>query len=170
MINVFLGDSKSFIALASVVCVIRPTAAILWVPITLFHLATSKDNRTTLVLREYLPIGFVSFLVRYYFYFQSFFRLVILLTSILFDSLAHGSFIVTSYEFLKVNLFEGIGYHYGTHPWHWYLSQGFPAILGIFFIPFVLAVIKILKQHRNFPNEIALLSCIACTLIIYRLV
>ena len=33
-------------------------------------------------------------------------------------------------NFLKFNVLQNLGTFYGSHPWHWYLSQGFPVVLG----------------------------------------
>lgn len=89
--------------------------------------------------------------------------------SVLIDSLAHGSFVITSYEFLKANIFEGVGEFYGSHPWHWYLSQGLPAILGVQILPFIVATVHILKNRQMYPNELALLGSIIFTIFIYSL-
>lgn len=88
--------------------------------------------------------------------------------SVLLDSLAHGSFIVTPYEFLKLNVLDGVSTFYGTHPWFWYLGNGFPVILGIQFIPFVLATIVVLKNREIHQNELALLGTIVFTITIFR--
>ncbi|RZB38920.1 Glyco transf 22 domain containing protein [Asbolus verrucosus] len=81
----------------------------------------------------------------------------------------HGSLIITPYEFLKFNIFEDVASWYGSQPWFWYLSAGFPAILGIHFIPFILATLVILKNKEVHPNELALLGTIVFTLTIYSL-
>lgn len=91
-----------------------------------------------------------------------------LVLSILLDSITHGSFIVSAYEFLKFNLLEDIASFYGTQPWHWYLSVGFPAILGIHLIPFVMATIVILKNRQMHPNELVMLGTITVTIAVYR--
>ena len=49
---------------------------------------------------------------------------------------------------------------YGTHPWHWYLSQGFAVIMGTHLFPFLLAV-----KHAMEP---VLLAVIAWTTFVYR--
>lgn len=96
------------------------------------------------------------------------FSVIVAIFSILVDSLAHGKFIVTPYNFFKYNVFYNISEFYGTQPWYWYLSTGFPAILGIHFIPFVMATIVIIKNKHSHPNELALLGCITFTLTVYR--
>lgn len=44
-------------------------------------------------------------------------RLLVGSIAVAIDSYAHGSFILTPIEFLKLNVIEGIGSFYGTHPW-----------------------------------------------------
>ena len=44
---------------------------------------------------------------------------------------------LTQWNFVKFNLISGISSFYGTHPWHWYLTQGLPAILFTF-LPFTI--------------------------------
>lgn len=89
--------------------------------------------------------------------------------SILLDSLVFGSFIITPYEFIKFNLFQNIGTYYGTHPWFWYLSTGFPVILGINFVPFLIASLIIIKNPHQHQNELALLATIFFSLCIYSM-
>lgn len=96
------------------------------------------------------------------------FRLVVMVLSVLLDSVAHGSFIISSYEFLRFNLVKDIASFYGVQPWHWYLSVGFPAVLGIHLIPFVMAAMVILKNRRVHPNELIMLATITLTIAIYR--
>lgn len=69
---------------------------------------------------------------------------------------------------MKFNLLEDIGSFYGSHPWHWYLSTGFPAILGIQFLPFILASIVVLKNKESHLNELAMLGTLIFVLSIYR--
>lgn len=46
------------------------------------------------------------------------------------DSYFYGKFILVPYHFIMFNVVKGGGSFYGSHPWHWYFSQGFPAITG----------------------------------------
>lgn len=84
------------------------------------------------------------------------------------DSIFHGSFTVTPFNFLKLNVFSNVGEWYGVQPWFWYLSAGFPAILGIQLLPFILAVFVVLKNRHSHPNELALLGCVVFTIATYR--
>ena len=56
---------------------------------------------------------------------------------ILADSAFYGRWTFTAWTFLQVNLFQGLAQHYGTHPWHWYLSVG-AAVPLLTYFPLVL--------------------------------
>ena len=51
------------------------------------------------------------------------------------------------FNFIKFNLVSSDVY--GSHPWHWYLSQGIPVILGTHAIFIILAFV----QHRDYPRQ-----------------
>ena len=59
----------------------------------------------------------------------------------------YGKFTVVFYNFLKFNLVGSAVY--GAHPWHWYLTQGLPAILGTHSIFIAVAFIK----QRDYPRQ-----------------
>lgn len=110
--------------------------------------------------------GFVSFAIRataainlipiyvYQFFFlcqtyQSKFRLfwqfiltgfVVLGLNVLIDSYFHGGLLISSFNFLLYNVFHNVGVHYGTHPFHWYLSQGLPIILFTHMFVFLIGI------------------------------
>jgi phosphatidylinositol glycan class B len=46
------------------------------------------------------------------------------------SSIGYNEFTVVFWNFLQFNLFGGGSGLYGIHPWHWYFSEGLPAILG----------------------------------------
>lgn len=56
---------------------------------------------------------------------------------ILIDYHFYGRLVVVPYNFLMFNVIEGGGSFYGSHPWHWYFSQGFPAITATL-LPFII--------------------------------
>ncbi|KRT85097.1 hypothetical protein AMK59_1187, partial [Oryctes borbonicus] len=143
-------DTNKFIWILGLICAIRPTAVIPWLPLCFHHLKTSDENLLTLLINRYLPIG-----------------LTIFVSTIIIDSYSYGSFLISSYEFFKVNFLQGISATYGSHPWHWYLSTGIPAILGVNFVPFILAAYYILKHRGVFRNEVILLISMAFTTIVY---
>ena len=68
------------------------------------------------------------------------------ITSLL-DRIIYGSWIIVPFNFLKFNFLSSGGDYYGTHPWHWYLIQGFPVMLFTF-LPFSIAGIIYSKQWK----------------------
>ncbi|XP_005052034.1 PREDICTED: GPI mannosyltransferase 3 isoform X2 [Ficedula albicollis] len=43
----------------------------------------------------------------------------------------HSSWwVLVQLNFLKFNVLQNLGTFYGSHPWHWYFTQGLPVILG----------------------------------------
>lgn len=72
----------------------------------------------------------------FFFFFVSI-RILVLSLSFMLDWLMYGSLVLVPLNFLKFNLLSSGGDYYGTHKWHWYFSQGFPAML-LTFLPFSL--------------------------------
>lgn len=93
-------ESSKFLWPVALSCFIRPTSAIPWLPLCLFHLKNSQTSTFKLLITRYLPIG-----------------AVVGALCVGLDSYAHGKLIVTPLEFLKVNVFEEVGSFYGTHSW-----------------------------------------------------
>lgn len=87
--------------------------------------------------------------------------------SVALDSYVHGSLLVTPFEFVRANLWHGIGSFYGTHEWHWYLTAGLPTVLGITTVPFLFACSDTIRHRATFPERSALLTSVAFTLLAY---
>lgn len=121
--------SSSFLWVVSVVCMIRPTAAVVWLPLCLYHIAIRKKS---LVLMQYLYIG-----------------VTVGLAAFLLDSYFYGQFIFTPLQFFRVNVMKDIGVFYGKHPFHWYLTAGIPVVLGSHLLPFLLGVYKSVKDRNQ---------------------
>lgn len=145
-------DSTKFLWIVALVCFIRPTAAILWMPLCLFHMQRSTHSMIRLLFKQYLPIG-----------------LVVGSIVIGLDSYAHGTLLITPIAFFKFNVLEGVASFYGTQPWHWYFTMGLPTIMGTFVIPFVFAIIQTLRQPQMYPERMDLMYSILFTLIVYSL-
>ncbi|CAA2976465.1 GPI mannosyltransferase 3 [Olea europaea subsp. europaea] len=58
-----------------------------------------------------------------------------------------GSWVLVPLNFLKFNFLSSGGDYYGTHAWHWYITQGFTAMLFTF-LPFSIAGIIMSKQWK----------------------
>lgn len=144
------SNESNFLWIVSTLCVIRPTAVIQWFPLCIYYIVITREKLLSIVFGKFVPIGVIT-----------------LTASIILDSYAHGSIIVTSYEFLKANVLNNVGEWYGTYPWYWYLSSGLPALLGIQIIPFVAITINILRHRHEYQHDLALLGCIVFTLFVY---
>lgn len=116
-------ESAGFLWYVALVCFIRPTAAITWLPLCLYHIKTSRESAIKNIFLKYLPIG-----------------IVVGGFAVAIDYFAHGSLIFTPIEFLKVNVFNEIGSFYGSSPWleqysprqrHKYFSKRFFSGTGI---------------------------------------
>ncbi|KAI3709197.1 hypothetical protein L2E82_38956 [Cichorium intybus] len=105
---------------AALACAIRPTSAIIWIYVGIIELFVSHD-RLKFVFLEVVPIG----------------SIVLGLTFIL-DRFMYGSWILVPFNFLKFNFLSSGGDYYGTHPWHWYFTQGFTVMIFTF-LPFMVA-------------------------------
>eukprot|EP01018_Ginkgo_biloba_P025171 Gb_16626 [translate_table: standard] len=105
---------KLAILIAAFSCAIRPTSAIVWLYVGIIHLYEAHDKLKFLIL-EVLPIG-----------------VIVLIGTCLLDRWMYGSWVLVPLNFLKFNFFSSGGDYYGTHPWHWYFTQGFPAMVFTF--------------------------------------
>ena len=126
--------------LAAAACAIRPPAAVMWVAFVL-----QPTFRHVLAVRE--AIGCV---------------LAVVALNAILDSACYGKVILVQLNFLRFNLLEGpammkaflscsahvrpVGCPggsaiYGTHPAHWYLTQGMPTVLFTM-VPFLLIGLK----------------------------
>lgn len=81
------------------------------------------------------------------------------MTSLL-DRCFYGDWVFVPYNFLKFNVLSGQGTFYGSHPWHWYITQGFPVVMASQFVLFALALRK--------PKHGVLLLLIVWTIAVYR--
>ena len=70
-----------------------------------------------------------------------------LVAMILLDSYMYGRPVFVFLNFISFNLVSsGV---YGSHSWHWYLTQGIPVILGTHAIFIILAFV----QRRDYPRQ-----------------
>ncbi|KAH6794413.1 Alg9-like mannosyltransferase family [Perilla frutescens var. hirtella] len=123
------GSRKYALAIAAIACAIRPTSAITWIYIGCLELFTTRDKLKFFLL-EVIPIG----------------GLVLGLTFAL-DYQFYGLWVIVPLNFLKFNFLSSGGDYYGTHPWHWYLTQGFTVMLFTY-IPFTIAGIIKSKEWK----------------------
>ncbi|XP_063044594.1 GPI mannosyltransferase 3 [Engraulis encrasicolus] len=138
-------NSSKYLTLVALAVIVRPTALIVWLPLLAFHFW--RDNsKLRLILHHALPIVALS----------------LGLTTII-DSLFHGQWVLVHWNFLKLNVLHNVSEFYGSHPWHWYFTQGFLVVLGPHLLFFLHGCSLAPKRHR------VLLFTIAWTLIVYSL-
>ncbi|XP_047941262.1 mannosyltransferase APTG1-like [Salvia hispanica] len=123
------SSRKYALAIAAIACAIRPTSAITWIYVGCLELFSTR-TKLKFIFLEVVPIGGIvlglTFLLDYQFY---------------------GSWVIVPLNFLKFNFFSSGGDYYGTHAWHWYLTQGFTVMLFTY-IPFTIAGIIMSKEWK----------------------
>jgi phosphatidylinositol glycan class B len=105
------------VALAALSCAIRPTSAVLWAALGARTLLTARDatwrQKARFAAVDVAPTVSLVFFA-----------------SACVDRLFYGEWTCVPCNFVRFNVFGGGSAIYGAHPWHWYLTQGYPAVLG----------------------------------------
>ncbi|KAM7358789.1 phosphatidylinositol glycan anchor biosynthesis class B isoform 1-T1 [Cochliomyia hominivorax] len=141
------GEGVAYLWPAALCCFLRPTAALIWMPLVFYHLRKSKLSWAELIFKRFLIIG-----------------LIVGAICVGIDSWMHGQLLITPYEFLKYNIFHNIGSFYGSHPWYWYFTVGLPTVLGINFLPFLFGVMETIRHSEVYPVRKYLLITILLSL------
>ncbi|XP_067929021.1 GPI mannosyltransferase 3-like [Watersipora subatra] len=113
------GGTWRYLWIAAISVMVRPTAVIVWIPLCLNHIfAMRKQVWSTFVLYFLtgLAFGFISMRI---------------------DKAFYGQWSLVPLNFFQFNINRQISHIYGTHPWHWYVTQGIPFILSTHCIPLV---------------------------------
>lgn len=105
-------SSKKYLALVALAVIIRPTAVIVWFPLLVYHF-WQEDNKLRLITHNYIPTGTLAVVI-----------------STVIDCFFYEKWTPVQFNFLKFNVFHGVADFYGSHPWHWYLTQGFAVVIG----------------------------------------
>ncbi|KAL4236615.1 hypothetical protein ACF0H5_004999 [Mactra antiquata] len=113
------NSPRKFLSLAALSVIIRPTAAVIWILLCSWHLQNNK-HRLFKTIKSYIVVGVVSLGV-----------------SAVIDRIFYGEWTFVQYNFLVFNVLNSGGDFYGTHPWHWYFTQGYPVIMALHLIPFI---------------------------------
>ncbi|PNI74746.1 PIGB isoform 6 [Pan troglodytes] len=138
-------NSVKYSSLVALAFIIRPTAVILWTPLLFRHFC-QEPRKLDLILHHFLPVGFVT-----------------LSLSLMIDRIFFGQWTLVQFNFLKFNVLQNLGTFYGSHPWHWYFSQGFPVILGTHLPFFIHGCYLAPKRYR------ILLVTVLWTLLVYSM-
>uniref|UniRef100_A0A452HQW6 Mannosyltransferase n=1 Tax=Gopherus agassizii TaxID=38772 RepID=A0A452HQW6_9SAUR len=136
-------SSCKYLTLVALAFIIRPTAVIPWIPLVLRHF-WQEQKKVDLVLYSYIPVGLVTLGI-----------------SLIIDRVFFGEWILVQLKFLKFNVLQNLGTFYGSHPWHWYLTQGLPVILGTHLPFFIHGCIQAPKRYR------ILLVVVVWTVLVY---
>ncbi|XP_067130582.1 GPI mannosyltransferase 3 [Centruroides vittatus] len=113
---------------AGLSCMIRPTAVILWLPLYIWHCVQERRQIMYLLLKTMIVCA------------------CCVVAMIIFDWFCFGRFVFTPYQFMYFNWIHNVGTYYGSNSWHWYFTQGFPAVMGFQLLPFLLAF----QSHQTF--------------------
>ncbi|XP_058485511.1 GPI mannosyltransferase 3 [Solea solea] len=105
-------SSMKYLSLVAMAVVFRPTALIVWFPLLLHHFC-EEENKLRLITHHYIPIGAAAVVI-----------------STVIDCIFYEKWTLVQFNFLKFNVVHGVADFYGSHPWHWYLTQGFPVVMG----------------------------------------
>ncbi|XP_050525258.1 GPI mannosyltransferase 3 [Daktulosphaira vitifoliae] len=142
----------AFIWVIGVLCIIRPTAIIIWLPLFTYDFITHR-RYTLKYLRKYISTG-----------------LVLIILSLLIDSYFHGSIVFTQWNFLLFNVIKKVNEHYSTEHWSWYFTCGLPPILGPIFILFVFVIFKKIIYYNFTSIHNKLFITIMWSLFIFSLI
>ncbi|XP_076655940.1 phosphatidylinositol glycan anchor biosynthesis class B [Halictus rubicundus] len=143
--------NTNFLWIVGFLCMMRPTAAVLWLPLCIYHLCVSSTNKFMLIGR-YCTIGIICGA-----------------SSILLDSFCYNTLVVTPWQFFRVNVLYKIGDFYGTQHLMWYIFCGLPVLLGLYYIVFLLCVWQITKHPTYFHRQTVMLFTIGWTIFVYSL-
>lgn len=147
-------ERSCYLWIVGLLCVIRPTAAIPWIPLCIFHMKDSKHAVWELLLKRFLPIGILTVGL-----------------GVGVDYLMYGDLVLTPVNFFKANILNNIGTFYGSHPWYWYITTGWPAVMGICIVPFGLSIVNVIRGdfEPNLSIRKKMLVSIGFTISIYSL-
>ncbi|XP_061599809.1 GPI mannosyltransferase 3 [Cololabis saira] len=138
-------SSKKYLALVALAVIVRPTALIVWFPLLMYHF-WQEEHKLRLISHDYIPIGTLAFV-----------------TSALIDCIFYEKWTLVQFNFLKFNVFHGVADFYGSHPWHWYFTQGFVVVIGPH-LPFFLHGCTLAFRRYKI-----LLAAVIWTIVVYSL-
>lgn len=138
-------SSKKYLALVALAVIIRPTALIIWFPLIVYHF-WQEDNKLRLITHDYIPIGTLA---------------VVLSAAI--DCVFYGKWTLVQWNFVKFNIIHSVAGFYGSHPWHWYFTQGFAVVIGPHLPLFLHGCTLAFRRYK------VLLAAVVWTIVVYSL-
>ncbi|KRY75004.1 GPI mannosyltransferase 3 [Trichinella pseudospiralis] len=113
------SDNYYHLAVSSIVftlvTLIRPTSALIWVPLWINFLYRF----------DFVKLFLISFLV----------GIITLFFVSVIDFLCYGYFVIPIINFIHFNMWQGGSAFFGSHPWHWYITAGIPSTFFTLLIP-----------------------------------
>lgn len=116
------GTSWGYLWLVGLSCMMRPTAVVLWLPLIVLHIARESHSRMFLLKRLIFTV------------------VCCFGALMLCDRWFYRKWVCTPWNFARLNFVADVGAHYGKNPWHWYFTNGLPAVLALHVLPFVLGI------------------------------
>ncbi|XP_074474789.1 GPI alpha-1,2-mannosyltransferase 3 [Sebastes fasciatus] len=138
-------NSKIYLTLVALAVVVRPTALIVWFPLLMYHFWL-EDNKLRLITHSLMPIGALAVVI-----------------STVIDCIFYEKWTMVQFNFLKFNVFHSVADFYGSHPWHWYLTQGFAVVIGPHLPLFLHGCSLAFKKYK------ILLAAVVWTIVVYSL-
>ncbi|XP_073320272.1 GPI mannosyltransferase 3 [Pagrus major] len=138
-------SSKKYLSLVALAIIVRPTALIVWFPLLMYHF-WQEENKLRLITHKCIPIGAVAVVI-----------------STLIDCIFCDKWTMVQFNFLKFNIFYSVADFYGSHPWHWYFTQGFAVVIGPHLPLFLHGCTIAFKRYK------ILLAAVVWTLVVYSL-
>lgn len=135
-------NSYKYLSIAAMSCLIRPTSVTIWGPLAMFQVF-KLNSKTTLkyLLNCILQVALVTLTI-----------------SLIIDYICYGKLQIPAYNFIIFNIFKGVSSFYGTNPFHWYLSQGLPVVLGLQYVPCSMGLLFFLCK-LYIKRQIKLMDC-----------
>ncbi|KAG8001524.1 GPI mannosyltransferase 3 [Nibea albiflora] len=90
-------------------------------------------------------------------------RAVAVMISTVIDCIFYERWTVVQFNFLKFNIFYSVADFYGSHPWHWYFTQGFTVVIGPHLPLFLYGCTLAFRRYK------ILLAAVIWTLVVYSL-
>ncbi|XP_018315655.1 GPI mannosyltransferase 3 [Mycetomoellerius zeteki] len=147
--------SLKYMWIVGFLCMARPTAAIMWLPLYYIHIRCLRYIRRDALEKKLLPGRCVLIC----------FTCAII--SILVDCYCYGTFVITPWKFFQMNVLRNVGSTYGIKHWLWYTYTALPVLLGLHFFPFLFAFYSICKHPFFHAKESIMLVVICWTLLVY---
>jgi phosphatidylinositol glycan class B len=123
------------------------------------YLISTWKGRSDFIFKEVVPLWYSrknksNKKIEFFFFFLNLYSLILFpVLLILPDFIFYQKLIFTPYQFLLFNVFRDVASLYGTHPVHWYLTQGLPAMLGSLLPLFLVGFYSLLVNRQHFEKE-----------------